>query len=159
MCNHSLTSEKDGSIVGLVHATAYPITHSLFGANSKNHSLVMRHLRPSRNPVHKVEAYSRHRTQKSPLSFSGSGLSVLPRTVPVINMVPKAGLEPAWVAPQTPQACVSTNSTTSAILIFSDQTTTATCPAPEPVPWAHPCPRRAAESAYSAARQSGPPLS
>ena len=38
-------------------------------------------------------------------------------------MVPKAGLEPAWVAPQTPQACVSTNSTTSAIPISPGQTT------------------------------------
>jgi hypothetical protein len=30
------------------------------------------------------------------------------------NMVPKAGLEPAWIAPHAPQTCVSTSSTTSA---------------------------------------------
>ncbi len=30
------------------------------------------------------------------------------------KMVPKAGLEPAWIAPHAPQTCVSTSSTTSA---------------------------------------------
>jgi hypothetical protein len=29
-------------------------------------------------------------------------------------MVPKAGLEPAWISPHAPQTCVSTSSTTSA---------------------------------------------
>jgi hypothetical protein len=33
-------------------------------------------------------------------------------------MVPKAGLEPAWIAPHAPQTCVSTSSTTSAELEF-----------------------------------------
>ncbi len=30
------------------------------------------------------------------------------------DMVPKAGLEPAWITPHAPQTCVSTSSTTSA---------------------------------------------
>jgi hypothetical protein len=30
------------------------------------------------------------------------------------KMVPKAGLEPAWISPHAPQTCVSTSSTTSA---------------------------------------------
>ena len=34
--------------------------------------------------------------------------------VKFIKMVPKAGLEPAWIAPHAPQTCVSTSSTTSA---------------------------------------------
>jgi hypothetical protein len=33
-------------------------------------------------------------------------------------MVPKAGLEPAWITPHAPQTCVSTSSTTSAELEF-----------------------------------------
>lgn len=35
------------------------------------------------------------------------------------KMVPKVGVEPTRVSPQTPQACASTNSTTSAIPVFS----------------------------------------
>jgi hypothetical protein len=31
-------------------------------------------------------------------------------------MVPKGGLEPPWLAPHAPQTCVSTNSTTSALV-------------------------------------------
>ena len=40
----------------------------------------------------------------------------------VLNMVPMAGVEPAQLAPHAPQACVSTNFTTSAyitLLIFT----------------------------------------
>src|ERR1700690_40132 len=33
-----------------------------------------------------------------------------------IKMVPKGGLEPPWVAPHAPQTCVSTSSTTSALV-------------------------------------------
>ena len=40
--------------------------------------------------------------------------------VPVMGydkkMVPKGGLEPPWLAPHAPQTCVSTSSTTSALV-------------------------------------------
>ena len=34
----------------------------------------------------------------------------------IMILVPKAGLEPAWIAPHAPQTCVSTSSTTSALV-------------------------------------------
>src|SRR5512146_2227587 len=34
----------------------------------------------------------------------------------LVKMVPKGGLEPPWVAPHAPQTCVSTSSTTSALV-------------------------------------------
>jgi hypothetical protein len=57
---------------------------------------------------------------------------------PPQQMVPKAGLEPAWLAPHAPQTCASTNSATSARLILFSSLTSAgargSLAHPEPVP-------------------------
>jgi hypothetical protein len=45
----------------------------------------------------------------------------------LFNLVPMAGLEPAQLAPHAPQACVSTNFTTSACLTFYSTATNIVC--------------------------------
>ncbi len=55
---------------------------------------------------------------KNPQTISGCGLNVHQRRVMDVFLVPKAGLEPARVAPLPPQDSVSTNSTTSATFVI-----------------------------------------
>ncbi len=58
---------------------------------------------------------NQHKKTRKPLLVAGF---VLLWTSLYYQMVPKAGLEPARVSPHAPQACASTNSTTSANLYF-----------------------------------------
>jgi hypothetical protein len=67
--------------------------------------------------------------KKNPQTLSSCGLKRLYWKSLEQQMVPKVGVEPTRASPHAPQACASTNSTTSALMFFYFFT------APSPSAW------------------------
>jgi hypothetical protein len=113
-----------------------PASHSLrppTAASGDCHAA--RDLPPARRTVERwgmargrVKGAERNSLPRSTGGLGGSrrrGTRVGCRRDPPQWMVPKAGLEPAWLAPHAPQTCASTNSATSARLILFSLLTSA----------------------------------